>query len=100
MGTYVNPDNDGFWKTLKTGRYVDKTGLISYINSVLETDDFETCFTRPCRFGKTTSCKMLTEYYYVGANSEDLLAFKDWTTTGVTSATKSPLSSSICTARS
>ncbi len=72
MGTHVNPNNRGFRKALKAGNYVDKTGLISYINSVLSTEDFETCFTRPRMFGKTTSCRMLAAYYSVGANSEDL----------------------------
>lgn len=47
MGTYVNPGDDGFRKTLKKGNHIDKTGLVSYINSVLSTEDYETCFTRP-----------------------------------------------------
>lgn len=37
MGFYVNPPADGFQSMLNTGLYVDKTGLIAYTNSVLET---------------------------------------------------------------
>ncbi len=72
MGIYVNPNNRKFCKVLKAGNYVDKTGLISYINSVLGTKDCETVFTRPRRFSKTTACKMLEAYYSAGADSEDL----------------------------
>ena len=35
MGTYLNPGNSGFAEILKTD-YVDKTGLISLINSTIE----------------------------------------------------------------
>ena len=77
MGTYVNPDNDGFQKALKAGNYVDKTGLISYINSVLGTLEYETMFSRPRRFGKTMACDMLAAYYSVGANSEELFAGRE-----------------------
>ena len=52
MGIYVNPGNSGFRKMIDGNKYVDKTGMISYINSVLNTIDDEICFTRPRRFGK------------------------------------------------
>lgn len=72
MGDYINPSNDGFLETLNTGNYRDKTGLIFYINSVLETEEYETCFTRPRRFGKTTACDMLAAYYSSGCKSREL----------------------------
>ncbi len=62
MGIYLNPGNKGFKKALN-GRYVDKTGLIGYINEVLTTSDQLTCVSRPRRFGKTTAAKMLCAYY-------------------------------------
>ena len=34
MGTYLNPGNSGFSEILQN-EYVDKTGLISLINSVI-----------------------------------------------------------------
>ena len=36
MGTYLNPGNKGF-KRIVNGEYVDKTGLISLINSAIGT---------------------------------------------------------------
>lgn len=35
MGIYLNPSADGFASIMKTGDYVDKTGLIIYMNAVL-----------------------------------------------------------------
>ncbi|MBR2811473.1 MAG: AAA family ATPase [Solobacterium sp.] len=72
MGIYVNPSNTGFLEVLNTGRYIDKTGLIAFFNSVLSTRDKEIVFTRPRRFGKTTACRMLAAYYSEGCDSEAL----------------------------
>ena len=37
MGIYVNPGNTAFKEALNSMIYVDKSGLISYTNSVLNT---------------------------------------------------------------
>ena len=52
MGTYLNPGNSGFAEILKSD-YVDKTGLISIINSTIGTKKKLTCISRPRRFGKS-----------------------------------------------
>ena len=44
------------------GSYVDKTGLIAYINSTLGTSAKLTCVSRPRRFGKSFAAKMLCAY--------------------------------------
>lgn len=62
MGTYLNPGNAGF-RTILNGVYVDKTGLVEYINSTLDTPRRLTCFSRPRRFGKSFAAKMLCAYY-------------------------------------
>ena len=36
MGIYLNPSADGFASIMKTGDYVDKTGLITYMNAVFK----------------------------------------------------------------
>lgn len=36
MGVYVNPGNEGFQRVV-SGEYIDKTGAISLINSVIGT---------------------------------------------------------------
>ena len=37
MGRFVNPDNSAFQVALNSEIYVDKTGLLSYTNKVLDT---------------------------------------------------------------
>lgn len=71
MGNYLNIGNDGF-RTIRKGLYVDKTGLISFINSTLGTMDKLTCVSRPRRFGKSFAAKMLCAYYDKSCNSREL----------------------------
>lgn len=72
MGYYVNPPADGFEAVLNYRKYVDKSGLIAYTNSVLNTPDMLTCSARPRRFGKSFAAKMLAAYYSKGAESKAL----------------------------
>ena len=72
MGIYLNPPADAFAAILKKDIYVDKSGLISYINSVLNSSRMLTCFSRPRRFGKSYAAKMLAAYYSRGADSDML----------------------------
>lgn len=53
MGIYLNPGTVKFREALNSKIYVDKTGLISYTNSVLETQQKYVCVSRPRRFGKS-----------------------------------------------
>ena len=39
MGRFVNPDNSAFQVALNSPIYVDKTGLLEYTNSVLNTTE-------------------------------------------------------------
>lgn len=71
MGEYLNPGNDGF-ETIRNGIYVDKTGLIDYINSTIYTPLKLTSFSRPRRFGKSFAAKMLCAYYDRSCDSRSL----------------------------
>lgn len=71
MGNYLNIGNTGF-ATAKKGIYVDKTGMISYINSVLGTKSKLVSVSRPRRFGKSTAAQMLCAYYDKSCNSREL----------------------------
>ena len=51
MGRFVNPDNSAFQVALNSEIYVDKTGLLSYTNKVLDTMQGYICNSRPRRFG-------------------------------------------------
>ena len=63
MGFYLNPDNKGFWKAVRSKIYVDKTGLIACTNELINTEQQYLCVSRPRRFGKSMALKMLAAYY-------------------------------------
>ena len=71
MGVYVNPGNDGF-ATIRNTEYVDKSGLIEFVNQTLDTPQKLTCSTRPRRFGKSFSALMLAAYYDHSCDSASL----------------------------
>ena len=74
MGTYLNPKNRNFLKSIRSEIYVDKTGLISYTNRCLNTRDEYICVSRPRRFGKSMALEMLAAYYSCGCDSRELFA--------------------------
>ena len=74
MGRFVNPDSSAFQVALNSKIYVDKTGLISYTNSVLDTTNAYICNSRPRRFGKSYAANMLAAYYSKGADSEKMFS--------------------------
>ncbi|MCD8104595.1 MAG: AAA family ATPase [Lachnospiraceae bacterium] len=71
MGIYLNPGNKGF-RTILNGIYVDKTGLIDFINRTINTPQKLTSFSRPRRFGKSFAAKMLCAYYDKSCDSRSL----------------------------
>lgn len=71
-GRYLNPQADGFAEILRGPCYVDKTGLISYMNSVMETPQKLVCSTRPRRFGKSFAVQMMVAFYSRGADAREL----------------------------
>lgn len=74
MGRFVNPGNGAFQDVLNSRIYVDKTGLLEYINSVIDTTEKFICNSRPRRFGKSITADMLTAYYSKGCNSEKMFS--------------------------
>ncbi len=72
MGIYLNPGNTGFWKSVRSEIYVDKTGMIAYTNACLNTRQQFICVSRPRRFGKSMALEMLAAYYSRGCDSEEL----------------------------
>ena len=74
MGRFVNPDSSAFQVALKSRIYVDKTGLIEYTNSVLDTTNAYICNSRPRRFGKSYAANMLAAYYSKGTDSEQMFS--------------------------
>ncbi|MCI5995392.1 MAG: ATP-binding protein [Blautia sp.] len=74
MGSYLNPGNEKFFQSVNSEIYVDKTGLISYCNQVINTLQRYLCISRPRRFGKSVTADMLVAYYSRGCDSEELFA--------------------------
>ena len=72
MGIYLNPGNKGFWESIRSEIYVDKTGLIACVNKLINTEQKYICVSRPRRFGKSMALKMLVAYYSCGCDSADL----------------------------
>ncbi len=74
MGIYVNPGNRLFKEAVNSPIYVDKSRLIDYTNSVLNTQRKNICTSRPRRFGKSMAADMLSAYYSKGCDSEDIFS--------------------------
>ena len=72
MGMYFNPSNDGFKEALRSQIYVDKTGMIGFINSILNTKQKFIAVSRARRFGKSMATEVLMAYYCKGCDSREL----------------------------
>ncbi len=58
----------------RNSEYIDKSGLISIVNSTLFTERSFSCVTRCRRFGKSMAAKMLCAYYDQSCDSRSLFA--------------------------
>ena len=74
---YLNPGNDGFKEILNSSCYIDKTGIISLINSSINTLDKLICISRPRRFGKSIAAKTISAYYDCSCDSKALFDGKE-----------------------
>ena len=72
MGILLNPDNSDFKRAINSKIYIDKSELIQYTNSVINTEQRFICVSRPRRFGKSMAANMLTAYYSKGCDSREL----------------------------
>lgn len=74
MGIYLNPGNENFKSALRSEIYVDKSLLLKYTNSVLDTEQRYLCVSRPRRFGKSITADMLAAYYGKDCDSSGMFA--------------------------
>jgi ribosomal protein S8 len=72
MGIYVNKGTKRFETAINSKIYVDKTGLIEYTNSVINTEQSRILSSRPRRFGKSMTVGMLAAYYDKTCDSKAL----------------------------
>ena len=68
MGIYLNPDSSKFEEAVNSDIYIDKTGLLTYTNSVLHTMQKYICISRPRRFGKSLNMDMLKAFFEIGTD--------------------------------
>ena len=76
MGTYLNPGTRQFQKAVDSEIFVDKTEMIQFINTVVNTNQQYISVSRPRRFGKTMAADMLCAYYDKEAESRELFENK------------------------
>lgn len=73
-GKYINIGNEGF-ESIRNGEYVDKSNLIVFVNSCLNTPQKLICVSRPRRFDKSFATKTLCAYYSRGCDSSKLFEY-------------------------
>ena len=76
MGTYLNPGYAKFKKTLDSEIYVDKTEMIVYLNTIVNTEQCYVSVSRPRRFGKSIAANMLCAYYGKGDSRQQFESLK------------------------
>ena len=72
MGVYFNPNNGSFTKDRNYKIYIDKTGLLEYLNEQLETPKNCIAVSHARRFGKSHAAGMIDAYYSRGCDSTKL----------------------------
>lgn len=70
MGTYLNPGKQSFQMAVNSEIFVDKTEMIHYLNTVVNTQQRFVSVSRPRRFGKTMAADMICAYYDRDADSK------------------------------
>ena len=75
MGVYFNPRNESYTRARNSQIFVDKTGLIEYLNKWLSTEENCIALSHARRFGKSHAAGMIDAYYSRGCDSYEL--FKD-----------------------
>ena len=73
---YLNTNPLSFKEFCEDRNYVDKTGLIQYVNSYIDKKGKLILVSRPRRFGKTYSAQMLKAYYTCGYDTRAVFCDK------------------------
>lgn len=73
MGRVFNPGNDGFECDRNDKYYVDKTGLLEFLNDRLRASGRCIALSHARRFGKSQAAGMIKAYYSRGCDSSKIL---------------------------
>ena len=74
MGRFLNPGNVGFQRIIDAEVYVDKTGILGFLNRWIGKDARFVCVSRARRFGKTVAARTIRAYYDNSCDSHALFA--------------------------
>ena len=74
MGTYFNPNNESFRCDKRSEIYIDKTGLLEFLNKKIGTNAKYISVSHARRFGKSHAAGMIDAYYSLGSDSEELFS--------------------------
>ena len=72
MGVYFNPSNESYKQARNSQVFVDKTGLIEYLNKRLSTEENCIALSHARRFGKSHAAGMIDAYYSRGCDSKEI----------------------------
>ena len=72
MGVYLNPGKQRCEINVNSEIFVDKSDMIQYLNSVVNTQQRFVSVSRPRRFGKSMAADMICAYYDREADSRKL----------------------------
>ena len=72
MGVYFNPNNESYTRARNSQIFLDKTGLIAYLNKRLSTEENCIALSHARRFGKSHAAGMIDAYYSLGCDSSNL----------------------------
>ncbi len=72
MGVYFNPRNESYQRARNSRIFIDKTGLIEYLNQRLSTEENCIALSHARRFGKSHAAGMIDAYYSRGCDSSKL----------------------------
>ena len=71
MSDFIDYGNSDF-RRIKNSNFVDKSGLLSFLNSNIDTEQSFICVSRPRRFGKSIAAQMAYSYYDRSCDSSTL----------------------------
>ena len=74
MGTYLNPGKQRYQMAVDSEIFVDKSEMIGYLNSLVNTQQRYVSVSRPRRFGKTMAADMICAYYDREADSREMFS--------------------------
>ena len=75
MGVYFNPGNESYRRARNSSIFIDKSGLLDFLNKRISTENNCIAVSHARRFGKSHAAGMVDAYYSLG--SESSLLFDD-----------------------